>query len=97
MAIIAAQTMDSNWATGNYHKILKIEFICSDNVDAPHYRIIIGFYASEAARAANKDMLHQRTVNVLCSDTVPDLRIFGYEQLMLSDGFANTNAVSDEN
>lgn len=91
MAIYAPQTA-ANGATGNYHRILKAEIICSPNEPVPRYRLLVGFYASESAREANADPMYVNAVDIPFSDAVPDPRTGLYSLLMESPLFANTNA-----
>lgn len=95
MAIIAPQTAP-NFATGNYHRILKVEIICSPSDPVPRYRVYVGFYASQAAREANTDPMYVNAVDIPFSNAVPDPRGAIYNLLMDTPLFANTNAAPDQ-
>lgn len=95
MAIIAPQTA-LNFATGNYHRILKFEGICSPSEPDPRLRILVGFYASREARDANTDPMYVNPVEISFADLLVDPRVEMYELLMASPLFTNTNAAPDE-
>lgn len=94
MAIIAPQTAP-NFATGNYHKILKVEILCGPREAIPRYHIMVGFYASETARDVNADPMYINTVDIPFKDGVEDPRGGLYDILMRSPLFEGTNAESD--
>lgn len=95
MAIIAPQTAP-NFATGDYFRILKEEVLCSPGEPLPRKRVLLGFYASAAARDANTDPMYVYSIDIPFCDALPDPRPQTYAALMLMDLFANTNARSDE-
>lgn len=94
MAIIAPQTA-ANFSTGNYHRILKIEVLCSPREPLPRYHIMVGFYASAEARDLNSDPMYVNCVDIPFSDEVADPRVEIYNLLMQTPLFAGTNAASD--
>jgi hypothetical protein len=94
MAIIAPQTAP-NFATGNYHKILRGELICGPKEENPRMIVFMGFYASEAAREANGDPMYTHIITIPLSAMAQDPRIELYELAMQCDLYANTNATSD--
>jgi alkylhydroperoxidase/carboxymuconolactone decarboxylase family protein YurZ len=92
MAILAPQTAP-NFATGDYHRILRVEIICSPQEINPRYRVLVGFYANRAARDANCEPMYVNAVDMPFSGATPDPRPGIYDLLMNSALFAGTNAV----
>ena len=95
MAIIAPQTAP-NFATGNYHRILKVEIVCSPKEPCPRYHILVGFYAHAEARDSFSDPMYVNAVDIPFTNGVEDPRPHIYDLLMQSELFINTNAASDE-
>lgn len=103
MAIIAPQTAP-NFGTGNYHRIIRAEFLCSpprpDNPNPPEDRLVVyvAFYASAYARDTNPDApLYVNTLTFLFSEIPVDPRTWMYDLLMQSSLFKDTNAQQDQN
>lgn len=94
MAIIAPQTAP-NFSTGNYHRILKVEILCSPREPVPRYHILVGFYAHAEARDAFSDPMYVNAIDIPFTDGVEDPRPYLYDLLMRTELFANTNAQSD--
>jgi hypothetical protein len=95
MAIIAPQTAP-NFATGNYHRILKAEILCGPDEPVPRYHILVGFYASPEARELNTQPMYVHSVNVPFEILAEDPRVALYDMLMESPLFKGTNATTDE-
>jgi hypothetical protein len=99
MAIIAPQTAP-NFSTGDYHKIVSAQLLCSPDEPVPRWHYIVGFYASAAARElAPGNPMWTRSIFVTVESIVagggPDPRVLMYEQIMADPAFAGTNATSD--
>lgn len=99
MAIIAPQTAP-NFATGDYHRILKAELLCAPSEPVPHWEILVGFYASEAARQANpKEPLWVHRLSLSIEEAkahgYPDPRDMLYDFAMKDMRYKNTNAKRD--
>lgn len=94
MAIIAPQTAP-NFATGNYFRILKVEIICGPTEPCPRYQVMLGFYASSAARDSNVDPMYTYNIGIPFTNGVEDPRVKIYELLMGTELFVNTNAAPD--
>lgn len=99
MAIIAPQTAP-NYSTGDYHRILKAELLCSPSEPVPRWHYLIGFYANAYARdVAPETPMWTRSIFVTVESIVagggPDPRVLMYEQIMRDPAFAGTNATSD--
>lgn len=96
MAILAPQTA-RNYATGEYHRINKIESECSPETVVPRWLIWVGFYASAEARDLNpKEPMYTDCYAIPFADLAADPRIAFYELLMAIPPFAGTNAAPDE-
>lgn len=92
MAIEAPQSAQ-NWATGNYHRILKVEMLCGPTEVVPRYHILVGFYHSKEAREQNPtEPLYVNTVDIPFDALLVDPRNEMYNMLMQSPLFAGTNA-----
>lgn len=94
MAIHAPQTAP-NFATGNYHRILKVEMLCSPTEPVPRYHVLVGFYASREARDVNANPMYVNTVDIPFDALVVDPRAEIYNLLMQSPLFHGTNAKQD--
>lgn len=97
MAVILDYTAP-NYATGDYHRILKLQFLCAPGETIePRWEIHVGFYASEEARANNPaNPMWYNVVTIPLSQLPTDPRVDFYDMLMNSPLFAGTNAQSDE-
>jgi hypothetical protein len=95
MAIIAPQTAP-NHATGNYHRINKVDLVCGTLEKAPHYLVYVGFYAHKYGRDDNPQPMYTNVVEIPVSDLEVDPRVQLYQLLLASPLFAGTNAMSDE-
>ena len=100
MAIKGAQTA-RNQATGMYHKIQRIEVMCSALEPEPRVLVVVGMYISEAARDNFPDApLEQRNILFKLEDMIAagfkDFREMAYDYIMQLPPFVDTNAVSDE-
>lgn len=91
MAIKAPQTAP-NFATGDYHRILKVEMLCSPTEPVPRYHVLVGFYATREARDINSNPMYVNTVDIPFGALVVDPRAGIYDLLMQSPLFVNTNA-----
>lgn len=101
MAVIAPQSAP-NFATGEYHKILKAEYQFfpggpnTENPPEPQLQIHVGFYFNEAARDLNpQNPMWVNVVTVPVKDMTEDHRVFLYDLLMKTPLFAGTNAAPD--
>lgn len=99
MAIIAPQTAQ-NYATGNYHRILKAELLCAPDEPTPKWHIMVGFYASEYARQMNpKEPLYThhiyKSIETMLMEGLPDPRDQLYVFAMQDTQYINTNATAD--
>lgn len=99
MAIIAPQTAP-NYSTGDYHRILKAELLCSPSEPVPRWHFLVGFYANAYARdvAPESPMYVRsifRTVESIVAVGGVDPRVQMYDLIMEDPLFAGTNATSD--
>ncbi len=94
MALIAQHTAP-NFATGNYHRILKVEVMCSPREPQPRYHFMVGFYASEQARDQNADPMYVHQVGVPFGEGVEDPRGYLYDLLSKTELFSEMNPEHD--
>lgn len=99
MAIIAPQTAE-NYSTGDYHRLLSAQLLCSPQEPVPRWHYLVGFYASAYARDVAPDKpMWTRSIFVTVESIVAaggvDPRDLMYEQIMADPAFSGTNATSD--
>ena len=71
---ITMQHTAPNFATGNYHRILKVELLCGPTETVPRYHVLLGFYASREARDANVQPMYVNTIDIPFDALVKDPR-----------------------
>lgn len=94
MAIIA-HCYAPNFAAGAYHRILRIEMLCSPGEPHPRYVVHVGHYFSEEARNQNTDPMYVHQVVLPFADFPVDPRDELYARVMASPLFAGLDPVSD--
>lgn len=96
MAVIANYS-SPNFATGNYHRIIRVDMICSPNEPNPRYEVYVGHYFSEEARRINTSPMCVNVVVIPLNSPAlgQDPRDRLYEIVMADAMFAASNPVSD--